>query len=122
MTGRVEVLGRINVDQVTVVDRFPLPGETIIGGSSFTGISGKGANQAVAATKSGADVVMLGAVGSGSLGSEALRTLQGSGVRAEAVERSQLPTGNAHIAVDGTGGNSVVVVSGADHRPQPRHG
>ncbi len=115
MNDRVVVLGSINIDHVTVTDRFPLPGETITGESFFTAIGGKGANQAVAAAKCGANVIMLGTVGLDTSGTRALEILQESGVRTNAVLRSNLPTGTAHITVNGMGENSIILVPGANY-------
>lgn len=115
MDNRVVVLGSINIDHVTISDRFPLPGETITGRSFFTAIGGKGANQAVAAAKCGANVIMLGTVGLDTSGARALEILQESGVRTNAVLRSNQPTGTAHITVNGMGENSIILVPGANH-------
>jgi ribokinase len=62
--GRVVVVGSLNVDLVTRVERLPKPGETVVGSGLERWAGGKGANQAVAAATAGAEVIMVGCVGS----------------------------------------------------------
>ena len=77
---RIAVVGSINMDLVAVTKRRPLPGETVTGDEFFTVPGGKGLNQAVAAAKAGADVSLLGAVGSDGFGAEVVAALAGLGV------------------------------------------
>lgn len=118
--GRVIVLGSANVDAVTYVDAFPQPGETILALDARTGLGGKGANQAVAASLTGAQVSFAGAVGDDASGEFVQRTLAAHGVALDAL--SVLPgvlTGSAAIAVDGAGENTIIVASGANARLDP---
>jgi len=115
--GRVFVVGSLNVDLVTRVERLPKPGETVLGSGLERWAGGKGANQAVAAAVAGAAVVLLGCVGSDEAGSAYIARLSARGIDAAAVrvERDS-PTGHAFITVDEIGENSIVVVPGANAR------
>lgn len=111
---RVVVVGSINVDLVVSAERLPRPGETILGGQFARHFGGKGANQAVAAARAGASVVMVGAVGSDRDGDESLAALAAEGVDVSLVRRVEAPTGVAIIAVAGDGENQIVVAPGAN--------
>lgn len=116
MSGRVMVLGSLNVDLVTQVERHPKPGETVLGDGLRRLAGGKGANQAVAAAAAGADVAMYGAVGSDEGGSAYLNRLRDRGIDVLGVHRVDGPTGHALIVVDDAAENSIVVIPGAnDH-------
>src|SRR5450759_281030 len=113
--GRVVVVGSLNVDLVTRVERLPKPGETVVGSGLERWAGGKGANQAVAASAAGAAVVMVGCVGSDEAGSAYIARLSAvgidvSGIRAE----PDCVTGHALITVDEAGENSIVIVAGAN--------
>lgn len=115
-TGRVVVLGSVNVDLVIRGPRLPLPGETILGGEFYRGPGGKGANQAVAAARaSRASVAFVAAVGDDEFGRAAL-----DGFRREGLETSAIKvvagsaTGVALILVDDHGQNMISVASGAN--------
>jgi ribokinase len=113
--GRVVVLGSLNVDLVTRVERHPSPGETVLGEGLQRLAGGKGANQAVAAAQAGASVVMVGSVGDDEGGSAYLTRLKSRGVDvSRVVVHPEEPTGTALIVVDGSGENSIVVVAGAN--------
>src|SRR3954451_12449615 len=113
--GRVLVVGSVNVDLVVRAEKLPAPGETVSGGTFARHGGGKGANQAVAAARLGAEVTMIGAVGDDELGDEALRALAGEGIDTSAVARLEgVPTGVALIAVDAAGENQIAVASGAN--------
>ncbi|WP_374968356.1 PfkB family carbohydrate kinase [Terrabacter sp. BE26] len=118
--GRVVVLGSLNVDVVTLVERHPLPGETLLGeaGGMFAG--GKGGNQAAAAARAGADVVMLARVGDDGPGRAYLDRLDALGIDTTGVAVSGAgPTGTAYITVDEQGENSIIVVAGANGDRDP---
>ena len=121
--GRVIVLGSLNVDVVTRVERHPLPGETVLGrpGGRFAG--GKGGNQAMAARRAGADVTMVAAVGADESGEAYVRRLTSVGVETRVERLPDAPTGTALITVDDAGENSIIVVAGANGllRPRPAH-
>lgn len=113
--GRVVVVGSLNVDVVTLVERHPMPGETLLGEAGGTFAGGKGGNQAVAAARAGADVVMLARVGDDGPGRAYLDRLVTLGVDTGAVSvSSTAPTGTAFITVDEQGENSIIVVAGAN--------
>jgi ribokinase len=111
---RVVVIGSINVDLVVTADHLPRPGETVLGGHYARHFGGKGANQAVAAARAGASVVMVGAVGADRFGDESLDALAGEGVDVSRVRRVDQPTGVAIIAVGADGENQIVVAPGAN--------
>lgn len=113
----VIVAGSINVDLIVGVESLPAPGETVLGSRFIQQNGGKSANQAVAAARVGADVTMLGAVGSDDLGRSALAGLAEAGVdvsRCRVVE--DVHTGLALIVVDDAGENQIAVASGANAR------
>lgn len=111
----VVVLGGINMDLVTMTPRFPLPGETVVGTRFLTYPGGKGANQAVAAARMGAETLMVGRVGDDVFGGQLIETLSASGVNARGVEVSPDTTsGLAIIAIDDTAQNQIVQVLGAN--------
>ena len=96
---------------------FPEPGETILGGHFFTAPGGKGANQAVAAARLGANVTIIGRVGRDAFGDTLLENLSDTGVNLDRITRDPTePTGVAMITVDDAGQNFIVVCSGANHR------
>lgn len=111
---RIAVVGSINMDLVAVTKRRPLPGETVTGDEFFTVPGGKGLNQAVAAARAGADVSLLGAVGSDGFGAEVVAALAGLGVPTGGITRHPGSTGVAHIVVDGDARNSIIVIPGAN--------
>jgi ribokinase len=108
------VLGSANRDYTVMVERHPLPGETILGGSVVTGTGGKGANQAAAAARAGVRPIFLGAVGDDSTGADILADLESVGVDTSHVVRSAAPTGVALITVARDGENTIVVAAGAN--------
>ncbi|GAA4395476.1 PfkB family carbohydrate kinase [Tsukamurella soli] len=110
----VAVLGSINLDAVTVCERFPTAGETVIGRSVTFSRGGKGANQAAAAARAGATVTFIGAVGDDGAGERVLAPLVAAGVDIARVRRVPGPTGFACVTVDGAGENTIVVVPGAN--------
>jgi ribokinase len=107
------VVGSINLDLVTRVERLPRPGETLSGATLERVPGGKGANQAVAAARLGASVRMVGCVGGDPNADEALAGLRAAGVRLE-VREVEAPTGIAIILVADDGENVIVVVPGAN--------
>ncbi len=116
----VYVVGSVNVDLVVTAAALPRPGETVAGGSFERHGGGKGANQAVAAARLGADVRMIGAVGDDDLGAEAIALLEAEGVDVTAIARVPgSPTGVALIVVDEAGENQIAVASGANAELDP---
>ncbi len=115
MSGRVIVVGSVNVDLVVTVDRMPGPGETVTGGHFEQHDGGKGGNQAVAAARLGAPVVFVGAVGADANGQAARDALAAEGIDlSRLIEHADEPTGVALILVDRHGENRIAVASGAN--------
>jgi ribokinase len=109
------VVGSINADIVLGAHRHPLPGETVIATSMDVHPGGKGANQAVAAARLGAEVAFVGAVGMDAYADLAVSGLREAGVDISRVAVVPGPTGQAFITVDeATGENSIVVLPGAN--------
>jgi ribokinase len=111
---RVVVVGSINVDLVVAAGHLPRPGETVIGGTFTRHLGGKGANQAVAAARAGASVLMIGAVGNDADGDESVAALRAEGIDVSGIHAMDAPTGVAIIAVAPDGENQIVVASGAN--------
>ena len=112
---RIAVVGSNMVDLVTYVDRMPVKGETVEAPSFEMGHGGKGANQAVAAAKLGAEVVMVTAVGDDMFADATIRNLEGFGVDTSHVRRVEgKSSGVAPIMVEPTGENSILIVKGAN--------
>lgn len=110
----IVVFGSLNVDLVTAVERLPGAGETVIGPAYELHPGGKGANQALAARRAGAAVVLVGAVGRDGFADIALSLLAADDVGLSDVARVEAPTGAAFIAVDAAGSNQIVVAAGAN--------
>ena len=116
------VVGSVNVDLVTTVERLPAVGETVTGGRFTQHHGGKGGNQAVAAARLGAATSFVGAVGADGFGSEARAALEADGV--DVTELLTIPgqvTGVALILVDAAGENSIAVAGGANEALEPAH-
>jgi ribokinase len=113
------VVGSINLDLVATVPRLPRPGETLTGAELDRVPGGKGANQAVAAARLGADVRFVGAVGDDDFGREATSELRAAGVELSGLQATATSTGIALILVDEAGENQIVVVPGANHALDP---
>jgi len=115
MKARVLVFGSINTDYVTYLDVLPAPGETVGGGRFASFAGGKGANQAVAAARSGASVEMYGYLGDDAAGGERLRGLAEAGVGTDHVLiQHGVHSGIAQILVDSKGENMIAVADGAN--------
>ena len=113
MAPRIVVVGSINLDLVARCERLPRPGETVTGATFSRIPGGKGANQAVACARLGADVTLLGSVGADDVAEEALAGLRAAGVELSLTTAAD-PTGVALIYVDATGENQIVVAPGAN--------
>ena len=111
----VLVIGSVNEDITVRVPRFPSPGETLLGLDVTYGLGGKGANQAVAAARTGVRTALLATVGDDAVGGQLLGWLDERGVDTALVARAAgQASGTAHIAVDAAGENQIVVVPGAN--------
>jgi ribokinase len=110
----ITVLGSTNLDLIGTVSRIPKPGETVPGGKFSMAAGGKGANQALAARRAGAEVRMFAAAGSDSFADEALKLLLADGVDLSRVRKVEGPTGIAMIFVDTEGENVIAILPGAN--------
>ncbi|MBU6249498.1 MAG: ribokinase [Xanthomonadaceae bacterium] len=116
---RIVVVGSINMDLVTLAPRFPAPGETLLGERFLTVPGGKGANQAVAAARLGAEVALVGAVGRDAFGAQLLRGLAAEGVDvAHVATRDDVGSGTASITV-AEADNQIIVVPAANASVTP---
>jgi ribokinase len=113
MRPRIVVVGSINLDLVVRVPTLPRPGETVAGGTFAQIPGGKGANQAVACARLGADVTLIGAVGRDAQAEDALSGLRQAGVALRLAEAAE-PTGVALIQVDAAGETTIAVAPGAN--------
>jgi ribokinase len=112
---RVCVIGSANVDYAVTLPRLPRPGETVTGGDLLRDLGGKGANQAVAARRLGAEVRMLGGVGADAAGDEIRARLSALGIGVDGLVTVPAATGAALIFVDAAGANQIAVAPGANH-------
>lgn len=120
MVNHVVVLGSINVDTTYHVNRFPQPGETIAAQSKSSAPGGKGANQAVAAARSGAQTAFVGAVGSDNEGQYMLEALKENDIYTSHINIDKYHgTGSAAITLDANGQNDIMVYGGANQAMQP---
>ena len=110
----ISVFGSINMDLIATAERLPLPGETVHGDSFSTAPGGKGANQALAATRAGASVKMAGAVGQDNFAESALELLKSAGTDLKFVKSVEGPTGTALILVGNDAENMIAVIAGAN--------
>ena len=118
---RVVVVGSINMDLVTLAPRFAGPGETVLGERFLTIPGGKGANQAVAAARLGAEVTLVGALGDDTFGQQLHDGLAREGIALDHVHRiADCGSGTASITVAG-GENEIIVVPAANARVTPAH-
>jgi ribokinase len=114
--GRVVVVGSSNTDMTVRLPRLPAPGETVLGDSFATSAGGKGANQAVAARRAGAEVVFVTAVGADELGQKSLELYTREGIDVGYVRKVEgVASGAALIFVGDDGENMIGVASGANH-------
>jgi ribokinase len=111
---QIVVAGSANMDLVGLAARLPLPGETVLGDDFVMGPGGKGANQAIAATRAGGETTFLGALGSDSFGVTLKARLTGAGVNTDHVRISYGASGVAVIMVGRAGENSILVSPGAN--------
>ncbi|HIP96114.1 MAG TPA: ribokinase, partial [Anaerolineae bacterium] len=117
MGARIAVVGSLNMDLVVRAPHMPVPGETVIGSDFRTIPGGKGANQAVAAARLGAEVTMIGRVGDDDFGRAQLRNLGELGIDTTyMIVDHEAATGIALITLDASGQNSIVLAPGANMR------
>ena len=117
---KIVVVGSSNMDLVVKSPRIPAKGETILGGDFIMTPGGKGANQAVAAAKLGAEVYFVAKLGDDIFGRQSLSNFQKVGIKTEYVEQTKAaPSGVALITVDDAGDNVIVVAPGANMKLSP---
>lgn len=119
MPANVVVIGSLNMDLVTRAPRLPVGGETLIGHSFATVSGGKGANQAVAAARLGAQVAMVGCVGDDDYGVQLRNALLAEQIDCQAVSTVNDSSGVALIVVDDNSQNAIVIVAGANGAMTP---
>ncbi|WP_244169797.1 ribokinase [Paenibacillus helianthi] len=116
----IVIIGSLNMDMVVRTSRAPEAGETLFGQDFTLSPGGKGANQAAAAARLGAEVTMIGRVGKDAFGSELLEVMRQEHIHTEHIGQSEtLSTGVASIVVDGEGENRIIVVPGANTEMGP---
>lgn len=117
---KIVVVGSSNTDMVVKAARIPAPGETVLGGAFVMAAGGKGANQAVAAARLGAEVTLVARLGADPLGDEAIAGYQKDSILTDLIVRDpDRPTGVALILVDAHGENSITVALGANEALSP---
>lgn len=121
MAKRIVVVGSINLDLVAGVSRMPQEGETLAGTAFETYSGGKGANQAVGAARLGADVALVGCFGNDLFAERLRRDLEQAGVDTSASYTVDRSSGSAIIMVTPHGGNSIVVIPGANAELTAEH-
>jgi ribokinase len=115
VSGRVLVVGSVNVDLVVQTERLPMPGETVLGGTFSRFHGGKGGNQAVAAARLGAAVMLVAALGDDDLAHDARAALAREGIGTEVIVTvDHTATGVALILVDAKAENQIAVAPGAN--------
>ncbi|WP_432557770.1 ribokinase [Granulicoccus sp. GXG6511] len=110
----IAVVGSTNVDLVTYIDRMPVPGETLPARDFALGCGGKGANQAVAATRLGSEVLFVTRIGNDPFAELSLRNFLENGIETHFVSRTDTTSGVAPILVGPDGENSILIVAGAN--------
>ncbi len=119
-SSKILVIGSSNTDMVIKTKNFPVPGETILGGKFLMNPGGKGANQAVAASRLGGMVTFVGKIGDDIFGKQAVQQLEDEGINVDFVAVDPLnPSGVAMITVDHKGENSIVVAPGSNGTLSP---
>jgi ribokinase len=111
----IAVVGSAMMDLTAYAQILPEPGQTLAGQHFTTGFGGKGANQAVMAAHCGAEVHFIGKLGEDVFGGSIVDNFVKVGINTDYVERSETPTGVAHIWVDGKGENRIIIIPGANH-------
>ena len=118
---RILVIGSSNTDMVIKTEKFPEPGETLLGGVFLMNPGGKGANQAVAASRLGGKVTFITKRGNDLFGNQTVGLLMREGIETDYIVKDPvLPSGVALITVDASGENSIVVASGANGNLLPK--
>ena len=117
----IAVVGSAMMDLTAYADVLPEAGQTLAGQLFTTGFGGKGANQAVMAARCGAEVHFIGKIGHDVFGAAIADNFVNTGINSKFVDRSETPTGIAHIWVDGAGENRIIIIPGANHEIEVSH-
>ena len=117
----IAVVGSAMMDLTAYSRVIPASGQTLMGELFTTGFGGKGANQAVIAAKCGAEVHFIGALGRDLFGDSIAKNFQDQGINVESIDRSDVPTGVAHIWVDASGENRIIIIPGANYELKIAH-
>ena len=117
----IAVVGSAMMDLTAYADLLPEAGQTLAGQLFTTGFGGKGANQAVMAARCGAEVHFIGKIGNDVFGTAIADNFVNTGINSKFVDRSETPTGVAHIWVDGAGENRIIIIPGANHEIEVSH-
>lgn len=112
----IAVVGSVMMDLTSYAKKIPGPGETLVGKQFTTGFGGKGANQAVMAAIAGAEVYFIGKIGNDLFGDQFLGNFKARGINTKYIERTAEPSGVAHIWVDESGENRIIIIPGANHK------
>jgi len=119
---KIVVVGSSNTDMIIQVNKIPVPGETVLGGKFSTAAGGKGANQAVAASRAGGDVTFIASIGNDALGDQTLEGFRRDGINIDHIKRvEKAASGVALIFVGKDGENSIAVASGANAELNPNY-
>jgi len=117
---KILVVGSSNTDLIIKVPEIPRPGETLLGGAFQTFQGGKGANQAVAASRGGGDVVFIASVGNDNYGAESIKGYKLDNINTEDIKICKnIPSGIAMITISESGENAITVASGANAELKP---
>ena len=120
MNQNIVVVGSSNIDLIVRLSRLPKPGETVGDGEYSQAHGGKGANQAVAAARAGADVSFISSLGDDEFGQRMLRDFRQNGLNTDYIKQATgMPTGTASIWVDAQGENSIAAAPGANNQLTP---
>ncbi|CAM3199287.1 ribokinase [Leuconostoc rapi] len=114
MKNKVVIIGSLNIDTIQMIDRLPKRGETLAVNNQASTFGGKGANQAVAAARQGADVTFIGAVGNDDRGRAFKQLLIDEGIKTDYIFTKNQPTGSATIMLETDGHNTIMVFGGAN--------
>lgn len=112
----IAVVGSAMMDLTAYTDQIPKAGQTLVGKQFTTGFGGKGANQAVMAAIAGAEVYFVGKIGRDVFGDAISKNFKERKINDKYLMRDEEPTGVAHIWVDATGENRIVIIPGANHK------
>ena len=120
MKPKIVVVGSANTDMVVQVQHLPEPGETVLGGDYIQSLGGKGANQAVAAARLGADVTFIARIGRDTFGDASVAAYRAEGIDTEYLVRDdKTPSGVAIIMVNHSAENIIAVAQGANAKLSP---